>query len=140
MSGPDGAALRAEARRWLVRAEEDPAVVALAIGAAPPLVDPAAYHVQQATEKALKALLVLRAVSVPRTHDVAHLLALVGLPPGLDRSQAEELAATTSWAVQTRYPDIDDGGGPTRDDVQAMLPTLDLLLAALRMALHAKEG
>ena len=60
MSGPNAAALRTEAGRWLDRADEDRRMVALALGAAPCLVGPAAYHAQQAAEKALKALLVLR--------------------------------------------------------------------------------
>lgn len=140
MNAPDAASLRAEAGRWLARAAEDRAMVTLALGATPPLVDPAAYHPQQAVEKALKALLVLRAAAVPRTHDIAHLLALTGRPPGLDAPQAEELAATTSWAVQTRYPDVEDSGGPTRDEFGAMLPILDALLSAVGEANVASRG
>lgn len=140
MSGPDRASLQAEARRWLARANEDRAMVSLALSVTPPLIDPSAYHAQQAVEKALKALLVLRAAAVPRSHDIAHLLGLTGLPPGLDPIQADELAATTSWAVQTRYPDIDEGGGPNRDEVETLLPILDMLLGITSSSIEAMEG
>lgn len=38
--------------------------------------DTVAFHAQQATEKALKALLILQAVEYPLTHDLARLLRL----------------------------------------------------------------
>lgn len=115
-------------------------MVSLALSATPPLIDPSAYHAQQAVEKALKALLVLRAAPVPRSHDIGYLLGLTGLPPGLDPAQADELAAITSWAVQTRYPSIDEGGGPSFDEVEALLPVLDLLLEVTSSSIEAVEG
>lgn len=59
----DRAAQWAEAGRWLAKADEDIAVAELALDHAPPLVDPAAFHCQQAAEKILKALLVAAAAT-----------------------------------------------------------------------------
>ena len=56
---------------------EDMAVARLAINAVRPLIDPAAYHCQQAAEKLFKGLLVSVAIEVPRTHDLEHLAALL---------------------------------------------------------------
>lgn len=75
MSGPDRPSppeRRAEAMRWLVIADEDidVAIAACRIhrhGAS-------AYHVQQAAEKLVKALLVLAGEAFRRTHDMDDLL------------------------------------------------------------------
>jgi HEPN domain-containing protein len=47
----------AEAREWLARAEQDLQAVRTVLSAAVPLPAIAAYHAQQAAEKALKALI-----------------------------------------------------------------------------------
>lgn len=60
----------AEAALWLAKADEDIRVAGLTLAADPPLVDPAAYHCQQAVEKIIKALLVAAATKVPRSHDI----------------------------------------------------------------------
>jgi HEPN domain-containing protein len=63
----------------------------------------AAYHIQQAAEKYLKAALVASGVAPPRTHDLVQLLSLI---PGTPASQIVQKAATmiTSFAWLTRYP------------------------------------
>lgn len=73
---------------------------------------------QQAAEKAIKALLVNRAIDFPRTHDVLRLLQL--LPQGLAMGvNAEGLDRLSAWAVAGRYPvDVRDA---TRDDAQGAL-------------------
>jgi HEPN domain-containing protein len=59
MNAPEDAdAQWKEAARWLARADEDAVVAELALTRDPPLVNPAAFHCQQAAEKMLKALLV----------------------------------------------------------------------------------
>jgi HEPN domain-containing protein len=64
------------------------------------------FNAQQAAEKAIKALLIQRAVAFPYVHDVAQLLTLVEragveIPPAV--KQGERL---TRFAVFTRYPGI----------------------------------
>lgn len=93
-----------EAPRWLHYARDD------LLGAdalldrediAPRL---ACFHGQQSAEKALKALLILRGVDPPKTHDLFALRAL--LPGDLDVGATdEELVALSKWAVGPRYPD-----------------------------------
>lgn len=58
-----------EALSWLEKANEDARAVRLLLSSG--LISLAAFHVQQATEKALKALLTAAAQDVRRIHDVA---------------------------------------------------------------------
>ena len=61
------------------------------------------FHAQQAVEKALKAVLVARAISFPRTHNITTLLDL--LPQDIViSSEVEAAASLTGYAVFTRYP------------------------------------
>jgi HEPN domain-containing protein len=64
-----------EARRWLAKAEEDLAAARLLL--AGQLSDPAAFHAQQALEKALKALAVAAGRDFRHTHDLETLTAEV---------------------------------------------------------------
>jgi HEPN domain-containing protein len=61
------------------------------------------FDTQQATEKAVKAVLVLRGIEFPKTHDIRALLTLLAqaqqVPP--DIWEAVDL---TDYAVETRYP------------------------------------
>ena len=91
-------------REWLNRAHSN-LVLAKAEGQGIYLED-LCFNVQQATEKAVKALLIRHNIEFPYVHDIAELLTL------LERSaqeipepvrQAEKL---TRFAVLTRYPII----------------------------------
>lgn len=61
------------------------------------------FHAQQATEKALKALLVLQQVEPPRIHDLVRLHALVdsSVRPDLDVDHLDRL---TDLEAESRYP------------------------------------
>jgi HEPN domain-containing protein len=64
------------------------------------------FNTQQAVEKAIKALLIQRAIPFPYVHDIAQLLTLLEqagleIPPSV--KPAERL---TRFAVFTRYPGI----------------------------------
>jgi hypothetical protein len=59
-----------DAREWLTRADEDLQVADLAVRAAPPHLGTAAYHAQQAAEKALKGFLTAHGVPFRPTHDL----------------------------------------------------------------------
>ena len=63
----------------------------------------AAFHAQQAAEKALKALLITEAEGFPKTHD---LVALVErLPPRyVEAFDVDALSELNPWAIQGRYP------------------------------------
>jgi HEPN domain-containing protein len=63
------------------------------------------FHVQQAVEKRLKAVLALRGIDYDRTHSIGYLTSVLehhGIDPPACREQIEEL---TPWAVAARYED-----------------------------------
>jgi HEPN domain-containing protein len=62
-----------EAAAWLRRAREDLRAAEVDLAAEPPLLADAAFHCQQAVEKALKGLLARHDHVFPRTHDLAQL-------------------------------------------------------------------
>ncbi|CAN1497383.1 COG2250 Uncharacterized conserved protein related to C-terminal domain of eukaryotic chaperone, SACSIN [Fimbriimonadaceae bacterium] len=93
------------AQAWLHKAKEDESVVALISEAGGPY-GMAAYHVQQAAEKYLKAALVSVDITPPRSHDLVQLLGL--LPAERVSYQVLDAAGSlTVFAWLTRYP-----GGP----------------------------
>lgn len=97
----------AEAREWLERAELDLRLSERALNVPPALAGGAAYHAQQAAEKALKAFLAAHDQTFPFTHN---LNALLPLCTALD-TDFGQFAGTanslTPYATQFRYP-----GGP----------------------------
>ena len=73
-----GSCMKASTREWIVRAEEDFAVVlTLARPRKKPLWAPLCFHAQQCAEKYLKARLQEAGLAFPRTHSLPGLLQLV---------------------------------------------------------------
>lgn len=68
----------------------------------------AAFHLQQAWEKGLKAALALAGVGHARTHDLVGLAALLPPGDGLPAAPRDDLEAMGRHAVATRY----DPDGP----------------------------
>ena len=99
---PDAVVIE-EARRWLRFAEDDLASAQLHVATAKILPNQACYHAQQAAEKALKAVLILRDQRFPKSHD---LVALAALLPKSDATLVEhvDLPSLTAWVVAARYP------------------------------------
>jgi HEPN domain-containing protein len=91
-------------REWLNRAQSNLGL-AKAKGSGIYLED-LCFHAQQAAEKAIKALLIKRAVDFPYVHDLAELMTLLeqaGVDLPVTVKQGEKL---TRFAVFTRYPGI----------------------------------
>ncbi len=92
------------AREWVQKAENDlkTATHVLTLGEEAPT-DTICFHCQQAVEKYLKALLIVRGIKFPRIHDIERLVRFL---PVADRPQmtVEEQGALTDYATQTRYP------------------------------------
>lgn len=61
------------------------------------------FHVQQAAEKLLKALLSIAGTTFPRTHDLRLLLGLVADQAGDDINAFQDLEDLTDYGVQFRY-------------------------------------
>ncbi len=74
---------------------------------------------QQSAEKYLKALLIMRGLVVPRTHDLVVLCTLGDIPT--TALNARSLEALSQWAVASRYPD--DWADATPGDACVALET-----------------
>lgn len=122
MSGAEQAKAQwAEASLWLAKADDDIRVASMTLAADPPMLDPAAFHCQQAVEKIIKALLIAAAVAAPRSHDI-ELLAGKAAPfyPALEQRMLS-FAHLTEWLTASRYPDLGGGLGEEIGDVADML-------------------
>lgn len=119
-----------EARRWLEFAVEDfrAAIGVLEKEAGAPR--HACWLAQQSAEKALKALLVLRQIPFPKTHDLDHLRLFLPNDCGL-KHLAVDLSALSEWAVESRYP----GDYPV-----AMIEDARGAIDASRLVLEAVEA
>ena len=61
------------------------------------------FHAQQAAEKALKAVLITKGISPPKTHNIRMLLDIISQVTIAPR-EVEDAAGLTDYAVTTRYP------------------------------------
>lgn len=106
------------ARAWLVKATHDLETADRAL-AEPALPDTACFHAQQAVEKALKAVFVIREVEPPRTHLLSVLLDQ--MEPLDDRlaDLRDQLDWLTAFAVEVRYPDVE--GEPNAEQAREAL-------------------
>jgi HEPN domain-containing protein len=127
-------------RGWLTKAERDLLTGRRALDGDPPIADTAAFHAQQAVEKALKALLVFCDIEPPRTHVIALLLGrCAGIIPELDRI-GPSCSWLTAFAVEKRYPDSDTE--PTAAEARESLGLAARVLTIIRDYLpeEAKNG
>ncbi len=69
--------------------------------------DVVGFHVQQAVETSLKAVLAVRSSEIPRTHDLDLLTRLVAPHPSELPNELSGAKELSPWAVATRYDDID---------------------------------
>ena len=122
-----GAELYSIVQAWLIRARNDLALAEFTFEKRDDLLDTAAYHCQQAAEKAVKAFLVSQNIQVPKTHDIRRLIQhAIAASPGfsLFLTDADLL---TPLATEFRYPSDDEAPMPTLVQVQ------DALAAARRI-------
>jgi len=91
-------------RQWLYKAKRDLMSADRLASGESPLRDTAAYHCQQAAEKALKGALLYFGQAIPKTHDLRLLVRLLEDEVGrLDLYESAELL--TPFATLYRYPD-----------------------------------
>ena len=69
--------------------------------------DVVGFHAQQAVEKSLKAVLALRGLEIPRTHDVVLLTRLVDTRREAVPDEVREAELLSPWAVAMRYDEMD---------------------------------
>lgn len=102
-------------RQWLKKAEEDLGVAELLLAERAPYLSAVGFHLQQAAEKYIKALLVRHQVEFPKTHDLGKLLDLLA---AVEAPLTEALGSVTSldpYSVEARYP----GDLPAVDQTEA---------------------
>ena len=103
-----------ELKSWIAHAEDDFLAAKTLARTKKPLLTGACFHAQQSAEKYLKALLILKDVDFPKTHDLSTLNTMcneTGILTGLIPRQLTDL---TEYAVRRRYP----GEEPTREDAK----------------------
>ncbi len=91
-------------REWLRRARSNLARSSQGQVTPDILLEDACFDAQQAVEKALKALLVLRGVQVPRTHAISELITMLAELGFEIPADVQEASALTDYAVAARYP------------------------------------
>lgn len=89
---------------WLRHAQSDLNLARLASHQPDVLPEQACFHAQQATEKAVKAVLLYRRIVFPFTHDIEELLELAKQGGVTLPSDVAESGVLTPYAVETRYP------------------------------------
>ena len=114
-------------QEWLRFASSDLALARVALNEPDVFPSQAGFHAQQAAEKAIKAVLLHRAISVPKTHDLDVLIEL-WCQAGHEWPEAfDGISEMTVFAVRARYPgDIDP---PTRGEVAMAVKLAEQIFA-----------
>lgn len=105
----------AEAREWLAKVSLDLRGARIDLEAAPPLVEDALFHCQQAIEKSLKALLVWNDTPFRKTHSLEELGRVCTSLHGALNDLVDEAVPLTEYAWAFRYP----GAPPTPERHEA---------------------
>lgn len=122
--------MRKATKTWLVHARDECETADILFGHEK--YQAACYHSQQCVEKALKALILEKGASVPRTHDLVDLRAR-GLALGWKIALETDDAVFLNSVYRGRYP-AEEGllpyGQPTKDDAQRARDAAQKVLAS----------
>jgi HEPN domain-containing protein len=119
-----------DAYAWLAKAKLDLRAARGDLGLVPPLLGDAAFHCQQAAEKALKAVLALHDRPFRKTHDLGELQRAVReAEPSLEQV-ASAAAVLSDYAWEFRYPG--DVLNPPAEEVDEALGLASDLVDAVR--------
>jgi len=121
---------RREVTQWLLKGQRDLDVADLLSKNKPSYLDVAAYHCQQAAEKALKGYLTAQDINFPKSHDLVFLLGLA-LETEARFRQWQPLAETlTPYATMFRYPG--PTGEPPREEITGIIAQVDAFVRFVR--------
>ncbi|MBS1126420.1 MAG: hypothetical protein H6Q93_409 [Nitrospirae bacterium] len=96
---------RPDVLEWITKSEQDyQTAVVMARKRKVPVPDVVGFHCQQCIEKYLKALLVMKKLDFPKTHDLLDLLAILTENEPLLDVLKPELRTLNPFSVQFRYP------------------------------------
>jgi HEPN domain-containing protein len=116
---PHDPARVADARAWLVKADEDLRAGAHQLSATPPYVADAVFHAQQACGMAMKGFLSWNDRPFGKTHNLVELgRACADLAPELEGS-LRQAGPLTEYAWRFRYPGEPEGP-PAEEAVRAL--------------------
>ena len=101
---PPEESIRQEACAWLAKARNDLRAADLDLTAEPALKDDAAFHAQQAVEKALKAFLTLHGRIFRKTHNLVELGEQCCALDGTLEAPVRQAVPLTQFAWKYRYP------------------------------------
>lgn len=104
---------------WVAFAEEDYNTAYAALRRRSPWLHTACFHAQQSAEKYLKAILVFKGKTFPKTHDLLELCRLCEQVGVIIPVPIDDLDVLSDHAVQTRYP----ATAPTTQDAREALET-----------------
>ena len=116
---PHDPVLVADTHDWLTKASEDLKAAELLLAGDSLLPPQAAFHAQQAAEKAQKAFLTWHKQPFPKTHDLRELGAKCVIVDATLDGVSSSVAQISGYAVQTRYPG--PWGAPTVAEAQEAL-------------------
>ena len=109
---PHDPARVADARPWFVKSDEDLRAGAHQLSASPPYLSDAAFHAQQACEKAMKGFLAWHDRPFGKTHNLVELgRACVAIATDLE-PMLRKAGPLTEYAWKFRYPGEPDGPSP----------------------------
>lgn len=120
---------------WIERAEADWRILEFALGEG--LIPEAAYHLQQAVEKWLKAFLLHQGWRLERTHDLEELLGhAIRYEPSLERFSG--MCHRVNYFIAARYPGLPNP--PTDEELrERWIPLAQQLRIFIRQALKLNE-
>ena len=96
---------RPDVLEWINKSDQDyQTAVVMARKRKVPVPDVVGFHCQQCIEKYLKALLVLKKLDFPKTHDLLDLLAILTENEPLLDVLKPDLRILNPFSVQFRYP------------------------------------
>lgn len=104
--------------------------------------DIAAYHLQQATEKYLKAFLSLQGETLKKSHDVSALLlnCIVIDQSFTSLASVGDPAEMTAFATKYRYPNEEEVEFPTADEIASALKLCEYSRALVREKISEFEA
>ncbi len=93
-------------REWLNRARSNLALARNRVTGT--YLEDYCFNAQQAAEKAIKAVMVLRDIEFPYIHDLTRLMSMLEASGETIPDPVRRAAALTRFAAQTRYPSLDE--------------------------------
>ena len=126
----------AEARPWFTKAAHDLRAAEVLLAAAPPLLGEAAYHCQQAAEKALKGYLSWHDIPFGKTHDLAAIGGLCVIRDTTLEPLCVRASRLSVFAWAFRYPG--DPEEPEQDAVEEAIGLAREVFGAMLSRLPAE--